>query len=66
MKTETTTATLTREGALLIQSPRWHAINSAMAGISNAIELCEAAQLPELTDRLLAIQRDALVERERP
>lgn len=48
------------------QSARWHAINSAMAGIANAIELCEAAKLPALSHRLLEIQRDALRERERP
>ena len=47
------------------QSQRWNAINSAMAGISNAIELCEIAGLRELSDRLLVLQRDALRERER-
>lgn len=44
---------------------RQRAFNSAMAGITNAIELCDAAKLPALSHRLLEIQQDALKERER-
>lgn len=47
------------------QSARWRAINSAMAGISNAIELCSDAGLKDAVDRLLELQRDVLQERER-
>jgi hypothetical protein len=46
------------------QSRRWWQINSAMAGIANAIELCEAAKLPAITDALLSLQNAALRERE--
>jgi hypothetical protein len=47
------------------QSERWRRINSAMAGIANAIELCSEAGLESITDRLLALQVEALKERER-
>lgn len=46
------------------QSRRWHAINSLMAAIANAIELAEEAGQPEFSQRLLELQRDALIERE--
>jgi hypothetical protein len=40
-------------------------ITSAIAGIANAIELCSDAGLESITDRLLALQVEALRERER-
>lgn len=48
-----------------VKAERWRAINSAMAGISNAIELCSDAGLNDAVDRLLELQRDVLQERER-